>query len=601
MSRYQSHGSGKFKKADFKRIGQNVVFEPGVLVFHPENIEIGNNVYIGPGTVLEGYHQNKLVIGNNVWIGGQCFFHGAGGLEIGSNVGFGPGIKILTSVHDLAKDNLGPIINLPLKYAPVVIEAGGDIGTNATILPGVTIAEGTQVGAGAVVTKDTERFSIVAGIPAKKIGTRTSPFEAQKIEQVKPLKEIFIESLGHLIRYFFDLIFIVFLPLFIIYGWTRLAFKKILKQKPRILISPLALPLPLFAVRAIRTQGFKADNFALNCPAFFRKIAFGLILADHRLLRIGAFLTDYLIIFVWSLLRYDLFEFPFSGGILANSHLRKAEYFLLKLCAKKIAVYGYGSDCKILSEIRKQGFKYNNAMDRAEETESYSEKTISENLQRAQKYAGVLIAGGDLTHFGEKGIMLPLAADLSLWRPAKKPKSKDKKIVIIHSTNHRSHKGTRFILEIVAKLEKKLPIKLLLIEKKTIAECQKLYPQGDIFIPDVITGWHGFTAIEAMAIGKPVITYLRADIMKHHAYYAQGNIPAISANPDNLAQAITRLVKNPKLREKLGQRGRQYTLKFHSLEFVGCLRSILYEYIWKGKKINQRIFEKEVKKRKLIE
>ncbi len=58
--------------------------------------------------------------------------------------------------------------------------------------------------------------------------------------------------------------------------------------------------------------------------------------------------------------------------------------------------------------------------------------------------------------------------------------------------------------------------------------------------------------------------------------------------------------KNPKLREELGQRGREYALKFHSLEFVGALRAIIYESIWSGKKINQKIFEKEVKKRKLI-
>jgi acetyltransferase-like isoleucine patch superfamily enzyme len=43
----KSHGTGKFDRSQFYRIGQNVVIEDGVLIFHPENIEIGNNVYVG--------------------------------------------------------------------------------------------------------------------------------------------------------------------------------------------------------------------------------------------------------------------------------------------------------------------------------------------------------------------------------------------------------------------------------------------------------------------------------------------------------------------------------------------------------------------------
>jgi len=60
------------------------------------------------------------------------------------------------------------------------------------------------------------------------------------------------------------------------------------------------------------------------------------------------------------------------------------------------------------------------------------------------------------------------------------------------------------------------------------------------------------------------------------------------------------LVLDEKLRKELGKKGREYALKFHSLEFVGALRGIIYEYIWNNKKINQRIFGKEARRRKLI-
>ena len=59
-------------------------------------------------------------------------------------------------------------------------------------------------------------------------------------------------------------------------------------------------------------------------------------------------------------------------------------------------------------------------------------------------------------------------------------------------------------------------------------------------------------------------------------------------------------MKNKKLREELGQRGREYAHKIHSLEAVGAFRKIIFDAIWQGEKINQKIFEREVKKRGLI-
>src|SRR5688572_18835444 len=94
-----SHGTGKFNSGDFKAIGENVIFEKGVLVFHPETIELGNNIYIGHNTILKGYYKNLLIIGNNTWIGQGSYFHSAGGIKIGNNVGIGPSVKILTSYH----------------------------------------------------------------------------------------------------------------------------------------------------------------------------------------------------------------------------------------------------------------------------------------------------------------------------------------------------------------------------------------------------------------------------------------------------------------------------------------------------------------------
>lgn len=167
----KSHGTGEFLPSQFAKLGRNVVFESGVLVFHPEHIEIGDDVYIGHYTILKGYHTNTLIIGDGTWIGQQCFFHAAGGLTIGRNVGIGPGVKIITSSHDLG-DVTKPILHSPIQCAPVVIEDNCDIGVGAIILQGVHIGYGVQVGAGAVVTSNIEDYAIVAGVPAKIIRMR---------------------------------------------------------------------------------------------------------------------------------------------------------------------------------------------------------------------------------------------------------------------------------------------------------------------------------------------------------------------------------------------------------------------------------------------
>ena len=171
---FKSHGSGEFEVRQFAAVGSNVVVEPGVLVFHPETIRLGSNVYIGHNTILKGYYRNELTIGNDTWIGQQCFFHSAGGLEIGQRVGIGPCVRIITSYHK--EEGLDvPILFSDLEFAKVVVEDDSDIGVGATILPGVRIGRGSQIGAGAVVTADVAAFTVVAGVPARVLRRRTAP------------------------------------------------------------------------------------------------------------------------------------------------------------------------------------------------------------------------------------------------------------------------------------------------------------------------------------------------------------------------------------------------------------------------------------------
>lgn len=171
MKRFASHGTGAFDRSELATLGEHVVFEPGVLVFHPETVHIGTNVYVGHNAILKGYYRNRMEIGDDCWIGQQCFFHSAGGITIGRAVGIGPGVRILTSTHtDPGIDK--PIMEGAIDFAPVVIGDGSDLGVGCTILPGVTLGRGVQVGAGAVVAEDVPDFAVVAGVPARVLRMR---------------------------------------------------------------------------------------------------------------------------------------------------------------------------------------------------------------------------------------------------------------------------------------------------------------------------------------------------------------------------------------------------------------------------------------------
>lgn len=160
----KSHGTG-LPPWEFAEKGEGVVFETSVLIFHPENIYIGDDVYVGHQSIIKAYYKNQLKIGAGTWIGQQCFIHSAGGILIQENVGIGPGVKILTSKHQIL-DHGKAIMHQELEFAPVEIGKGCDIGANAVILPGVRLGNFCQVGAGAVVTKSFPDNTIITGVPA---------------------------------------------------------------------------------------------------------------------------------------------------------------------------------------------------------------------------------------------------------------------------------------------------------------------------------------------------------------------------------------------------------------------------------------------------
>ncbi len=106
----------------------------------------------------------NIHIGKDVFINSGCHFQDQCGIEIGDGAMIGHNVVLATINHDL-----DPAQNRKNHYAPVRIGAHVWIGSNATILPGVTIGEWSVVAAGAVVTKDVLPYTVAGGVPAKTI------------------------------------------------------------------------------------------------------------------------------------------------------------------------------------------------------------------------------------------------------------------------------------------------------------------------------------------------------------------------------------------------------------------------------------------------
>ena len=114
-----------------------------------------------------------LKVGNNSNIGAYSYIGCSGYIEIGDNVMMGPRVNLMSENHNYSDLNHS-MKSQGVTRSYIIIEDDVWIGVNSTILAGVRIGSGSIIAAGAVVTKDVPKNSIVGGIPAKIIRSRNS-------------------------------------------------------------------------------------------------------------------------------------------------------------------------------------------------------------------------------------------------------------------------------------------------------------------------------------------------------------------------------------------------------------------------------------------
>ena len=143
-------------------------------VLHRNNHKVSfrvQGVGCGVGPRNEFIYPDRISLGSYVHMEGGGYYNGQGGLTIGDHSIFAPEVAIMTSMHRFKGAQMAPYDEVDL-LRPVVVERFVWVGMRAMILPGVTLREGTIVGAGAVVTKSHPAGAILAGNPAVQIGTR---------------------------------------------------------------------------------------------------------------------------------------------------------------------------------------------------------------------------------------------------------------------------------------------------------------------------------------------------------------------------------------------------------------------------------------------
>ncbi len=133
-------------------------------------IDIGKNSVLDKGVILRSYG-GFIRIGSHCTVNPYCVLYGGGGLTIGNRVLIAAQVVMVPSNHIYA-DPEKSISEQGLRCKGIVIEDDVWIGAGAKILDGVTISKGCVIAAGAVVTKSSEPYAILAGVPAKKIASR---------------------------------------------------------------------------------------------------------------------------------------------------------------------------------------------------------------------------------------------------------------------------------------------------------------------------------------------------------------------------------------------------------------------------------------------
>jgi glycosyltransferase involved in cell wall biosynthesis len=144
------------------------------------------------------------------------------------------------------------------------------------------------------------------------------------------------------------------------------------------------------------------------------------------------------------------------------------------------------------------------------------------------------------------------------------PSSDNPRPLVVHAPSNREKKGTRYVIEAC----ERLPVDLDIVEGVRHDEARERYARADIVVDQLKAGWHGVFALEAMALGKPVVAHLDPATVARSAEGYGVRVPIVPATKDTLEAQLRPLVESPELRRELGAASRAYVEQVHDIDRI---------------------------------
>jgi glycosyltransferase involved in cell wall biosynthesis len=321
-----------------------------------------------------------------------------------------------------------------------------------------------------------------------------------------------------------------------------------------------------FTARAERLLGVKAESVVLQ--TYFITKEFDYVFERWAKVPVVRVLLPYLV-FAWACLRYQRFHYYCDYGFLPipqKHHFNPTELETLRRLGKEVYFWTYGPDVRTKKRTEELG-PYNCCM----ECPHVGFACICDDqageayIPFLQRY-GTIFAMGDMIEYtpGSRNDLFFWPVDIDAeggnkYAPRYPDPNASGPVRVLHAPNHRHYKGTRHLLQAVENLQREgQPIELKLVERVPNREALAIYRTADIVFDQCIIGFHGYFALEAMAMGKPVMCYIR-DPERYLLHPEE--CPMINARADKVESVLRALLHDRQRLHELGQRGRRYIEK----------------------------------------
>jgi hypothetical protein len=369
----------------------------------------------------------------------------------------------------------------------------------------------------------------------------------------------------------FDVAVIVACVLALVLYPVRL-FRKLFSGRVRSLWAGTPILTMPIKCRAERLLGVNAKSLAFR--TYYITDAFDYNLSRFTAIPVLGQIAP-LPVFIWACLMVDRLHFYCDRGILPS---RKPFTFdfrelrIYRLLGIDVFLWAYGADVRNQTISRAMGSP--NACTDCDAPGRYclcDERRAAENMRKLSSLSRAIFSGiGDMFGYTPGSIddlfywPLDLEADGGRkYCPAYPKPETGRPLRIVHAPNHPMFKGTRFLVEAVRSLrEEGEPVELILVERVSNTDALKLYRSADVIFDQCLMGNFGYFALEGMALGKPVMCFVR-----HPDRYLlrPEECPIVNTHVLTLREDIRRLIRERKSLADLGRRGRSYVEKYFSV------------------------------------